>query len=99
MASTEELAIKLEQVDSRSKSNTERLDKMEERQDHMDQLVAAVAVLTAEQKQFKSDLNEIKVDLKVLAEKPAKRWDGFVQAAVTALVSGIVGYMLAQIRF
>jgi hypothetical protein len=99
MASTEELAIKLEKVDSISKSNTERLDKMEGRQDHMDQLVASVAVLATEQKQFKSDLTEIKADLKVLADKPGKRWDGFVQAGITALISGIIGFMLAQISF
>jgi hypothetical protein len=65
----------------------------------MDQLVASVAVLATEQKQFKSDLTEIKADLKVLADKPGKRWDGFVQAGITALISGIIGFMLAQISF
>lgn len=97
MASTEELAIKLEKVDSKSKSNTERLDKMEERQDHMDQLVASVAVLATEQKQLKFDVTEIKADVKALADKPGKRWDALVGTVIAALVAGVIGYMLARV--
>ncbi|MDF2838975.1 MAG: hypothetical protein K0S60_678 [Evtepia sp.] len=97
MASTEELAIKIEKIDSRSKTNTERLDKMEERQDHMDQLVASVAILATEQKQLKEDVTEIKADVKALAHIPGKRWEGLVQTMIAALVAGVVGFMLAQI--
>lgn len=41
--SNEEIAAAIADVENRAKSNTHRLDKMEERQDNLDKLVAAVA--------------------------------------------------------
>ena len=41
--SNDEIAAAIADVESRAKSNTHRLDKMEERQDNLDKLVAAVA--------------------------------------------------------
>ena len=41
--SNEEIAAAIADVESRAKSNTHRLDKMEERQNNLDKLVAAVA--------------------------------------------------------
>lgn len=97
MASIEELIIKLEKADSRIKSNTERIDKMEERQEHMDQLVASVAVLATEQKQLKQDVTEIKTDVKTLANKPGKMWEGFVQTVIAAFVAVVIGFIMGQI--
>lgn len=97
MPTTEELAIKLEGVDGRGKSNTHRIDKLEERQDNMEQLVSSVALLATEQEHIKGDVTEIKADVKTLAEKPAKRWDALVGVIVSALAAGMVGFILGQI--
>lgn len=97
MPTTEELAIKLEGVDSRGRSNTHRIDKMEERQDNMEQLVSSVALLATEQEHIKGDVTEIKADVKTLAEKPGKRWDALVGVIISALAAGMVGFILGQI--
>lgn len=49
MATTEELSVKLVEIEQRGKSNSHRLDKVEERQDNLDKLVSSVEVLATRQ--------------------------------------------------
>lgn len=69
----DEITEKLVEVDQRSKSNKHRLDKVEERQDNLEQLTNAFTKMETEQSYIKKDVGEIKADVKTLAEKPAKR--------------------------
>ena len=93
----EELAMKLQEVDDRSKSNLHRLDKMEERQDNFDRLVSSVTELANEQKHIKDDISDIKGGLKTLTEKPAKRWDSIVDKIIMLVVAAMVAAILAKI--
>ena len=74
----EDIAVKVVEIDQRSKSNTHRLDKVEERQDNLDKLVSSVSALANEQEHIKEDVTEIKTDVKSLTERPGKRWDSIV---------------------
>lgn len=91
----DEVAEKLIEVEQRSKSNTRRLDTMEKRQDNLEQLTQAVAVMQKEQEYMKEDLTEIKADVKILAEAPAEKWKNAVNTAITVIVGGVVGYLLS----
>lgn len=91
----DEMAVKLTETESRSKSNTKRLDKLEERQDAMDRLVTSVEVLATREESVEKDVKEIKGDVKALAEKPAKRWDGIVDKILAALAGGFVAWIIA----
>lgn len=82
---TEEMAVKITEVEARSKSNTKRIDTMEERQDNFDKLVTSVEVLAAKQETVETDVKEIKSDVKALAEKPAKRWDSQEISQINAI--------------
>ena len=93
----EELAVKVAAIDQRSKSNTHRLDTMEERQDHFDQLVSSVAALVNEQEHIKDDVTEIKADVKTLTEKPARRWDALVGQVIALVAAALVGALLARL--
>ena len=97
MATTEELSVKLVEIEQRGKSNSHRLDKVEERQDNLDKLVSSVEVLATRKETGETDVKEIKSDVKALTEKPAKRWDGIVDKLIWLLISGAVGYLAAQI--
>ena len=88
---------RLTEIDNRSRSNSKRLDEVEKRQDNLDSLVASVAVMAKEQEYIKSDVTEIKSDVKSLTEKPAKRWDSMTDKVVWAVVAAIIAYCLAQI--
>ncbi|MCI5680191.1 hypothetical protein [Anaerotignum sp.] len=89
-----EMAEKLVDVEARSKSNTKRIDKLEERQDNLEELTKAFSVMENEQKHIKTDVGEIKEDVKQLVEKPAKRWDGVVDKAIAVIVGAVVGFLL-----
>ena len=89
----DDIAIKVAEVDHRSRSNTHRIDKLEERQDHLDRLVATVATLASEQCNIKDDVKEIKADVKCLNDRPAKRWD----AVIAAIIAGVVGYLIGVV--
>lgn len=90
-----EMEVKLSETDQRSRSNTKRLDKMEQRQDSLEKLTEAVSVMKTEQDNIKGDVTEIKADVKNLAEKPAKRWESVIDKAITAFVGAVVGFLLS----
>lgn len=89
-----EMAEKLVEVEARSKSNRKRLDKMEERQDNLENLTKAFSVMQNEQEHIKEDVGEIKDDVKQLVAKPAKRWDGIIDKAIAVIVGAVVGFLL-----
>ena len=93
----EELIALTHDNEQRSKSNEHRIDKLEEQQKQLSDLVSAVAVLAEKQSQIGDDVDDIKREIKVLAEKPAKRWDGVVDKIISAIIAAIMGYALARI--
>lgn len=104
----QEMAVKLAEVDARSKSNTHRLDEVEEKVDTLQRLATAVEVMATEQRHQTETMTEIKNDVTALGtkvdaieKKPGKRWDGIVDkffygvvgALATALAGGLI-YLL-----
>lgn len=90
---------RLTEVESRSKSNTKRLDDMEKRQDNLDDLVSTVKVLADREKRVEDDVKEIKTSVNELKDKPVKRFDGIVDKIIFTVVGGIVGYVLIKLGF
>ena len=102
----QEMAVKLAEVDARSKSNTHRLDEMDEKVDTLNRLATAVEVMATEQKHQTETMAEIKEDVTALGtkvdaieKKPAKRWDGMVDKVLYGLVGAIVTAMGAGLVY
>ncbi len=108
----EEMAVKLAEVDARSKSNTHRLDELGEKVDVLNRLTTAIEVMAAEQKhqgetmaEIKNDVTALDKKVEAIEQKPAKRWDGMVEkviygivgSLVTALGAGLI-YLLTVVR-
>ena len=85
-----EIEHRLTEVESRSKSNAHRLDEMEKRQDDLDELVSTVKVLADREVRVENDVKSLKI-------KPLKRWDSIVNTVLIALVTAIVGFLLARL--
>ena len=92
-----ELAVKVQQVEDRSESNSRRLDEVEKKLADNDQMLASIARLDQRQEDMDTDVKEIKTDVKALAIKPAKRWESVVDKALMAAVTAIVGYVLIKL--
>lgn len=90
---------RLTQVESRSESNTIRIDELEKRQNNLDELVGTVKVLAVREENVENDVKEIKNDVKSLTNKPGQRWDGLVDKIITTIVAIIIGFILAKVGF
>ena len=93
----EENAIRLAEVEARSKSNTHRIDALEKNQEALHKLATAAEVMATEQKHQTETMTEIKTDVTVLGQKvdaiekkPAKRWDGMVEKVIYGIVGSLV---------
>lgn len=88
---------RLSKVEERAKSNTKRLDEVEERQNNLDDLVASVRVLATREERVEKDVTEIKSDVKSIKEKPGKRWEAMVDKIVWAVLAALIAFLLGRI--
>ena len=88
---------RLSKVEERAKSNTKRLDEIEERQNNLDELVASVRVLATREERVEKDVTEIKADVKSIKEKPGKRWEAMVDKIVWAVLAAVIAFLLGRI--
>ena len=93
----EELIALTHENEQRCKSNSHRIDQLEKQQENLEKLISAVAVIADKQTRLEADVGDIKRDIKTMAEKPAKRWDGVVDKIISAIIAAIMGYALARI--
>ena len=100
----EELAVKLAEVDARSRSNTHRLDTVERNSEALHELAASVKVMAGELKRQGDAVEEIKEDVTALGrkvdgieKKPGKRWEGLVDKLIWAVAGAVVAFLLARI--
>ena len=94
---TEELAIKLTEVDSRSKSNTHRINELSGEIEAVNRLARAVEVMATKQDTMSDTLTRLDGRVETLEAKPAKRWDSIVDKLIWLAVSGAVGFLAAQV--
>lgn len=90
---------RMTEIESRSKSNTRRIDEMEKRQNDLDELVGTVKALAVKEERVENDVKEIKNDVKLLANKPAQRWEGIVDKILFGVVGAVVGYIMIKLGF
>ena len=97
----QEMAVKLAETEARSKSNTHRLDKIEEDFDALNKLASAMEVMANEQKhqgeavaEIKNDVTALGTKVDAIEKKPGKRWDGMVDKFLYGLV-GVLATALA----
>ena len=88
---------RLTETESRSKSNTHRIDDLEKWQRDQHQLISSVAVMAEKQTRIEEDVGEMKQDVKSILEKPAKRWEGVVTKILTGLAGAFVAWILMQL--
>ena len=90
------MAVKLQEVESRSKSNMHRIDALEKNQDAINQLATSTAVMAQIISTMGDRIDSMSNDIKDLKEIPASRWKFVVEKAIYVLVAGIVGFALSK---
>ena len=76
------------------KSAHHRIDGLQEMSKDIKELATATAQIATETKALREDYLKVDKRIETLESKPAKRYETFVTACLTALGGGIVGYLL-----
>lgn len=95
----QELEHRLTEVEDRAKTNTGRLDEVERRQNHLEELVVSVKVLAIRQENVESNVKEIKKTVNELAGKPGRRWESIVEKVLLTAIGAIILYIMAKLGF
>lgn len=90
------IQAKIAEIEARSKSNTHRINDLEEDNRALHTLATSVEVLATKQDTIESTVQEIKTDVKELKAVPGSKWEALVKAVVTAIVGALVGFALAH---
>ncbi len=93
----EDLAVRLEGVDGRSRANTRRIEEIERHQAENDKMLNTIALIAQRQDTMDSDIKEIKGDVKLLTSKPARRWEMVTDKLILAVAAGIAAYIMAKL--
>lgn len=89
-------AVKLAEIDQRARSNTRRIEKLEEVQDEIRSLATSTAVMAQRLGEVENHVDEIKTSVKTLEDKPGNRWEKFVEKLIWLIVGGVIAAALAQ---
>ena len=89
----EEIAVRLEAVDQRGKSNTHRIEDLERDYQVLSRLATAVEVMATKQESMSDSVDKLAGKVDALEKVPAKRW----QLVVEIVVAAVVGFLLAKI--
>ena len=89
---------KVAHLEERAKSNTKRLDEVEQEVKENRELTVAVKEIATEMKHLREEQSSMNERLKIIEEKPSRNWDKIVTTiigtVVGALAGGIIGLIL-----
>ena len=88
---------RLTAVEERAKSNSHRLDELEDTATAINRLATSMEVMTVKQGQVAENVEKLDVKVTALESKPAKRWEGIVDKAVWAVLAAVIAFILARI--
>lgn len=88
---------RLTEVESRSKSNTKRLDEHDEAIEKNNELIGAIKELAVETKYMRSDLNETIDKVNKLESKDNDKWEKFKWLIVGGLVTILLSYIAVSV--
>lgn len=92
-----ELIQRLTTLEDRTKSNTHRIDSLEEKVENIHELATSVKLLASETKAMREDVNKMDNRLKIVEEKPAKNWDKVTMTIIGTVVGAIAGGFIGLI--
>ena len=95
-----DLAVHLQEVDSRCKSNEHRLDEHDEAIKEMRDDQKTLIKLTNSVENIANSMLDVNNKVTVLENRPAqetkKRWDSISDKLLWLFIAGVAGYLLAQ---
>lgn len=98
------LEARVIETEQRSKSNSHRLDRLEGKVEDLSGIVATLQVfdqrmdnLEQGEKETREEVKGLRGDIQELMQKPAKRWESIVAAAIGAVVAGLIAFVFFKL--
>ena len=88
---------RLAAVGQRAKSNTHRLDKVEESTQLLNRLATSMEVMAQRQEQVADTVDKLDCKVTALENKPAKRWEALADKALWSVCAAVIGFILAKL--
>ena len=88
---------RLTQVEQRCKSNSHRLEKLEESTEAINRLATSMEVMVSKQEQVAETVEKLDGKVTALEEKPVRRFDGLVDKIIWAVCAAVIAFLLARI--
>lgn len=92
-----EFAQHLAEIDARSKSNTKRLDRLEELTETVHELATTMKLLADKQERTAETVERLDTKLSAIEQEPAKRWKAVVEKVLMTVVAALVGFVMARL--
>lgn len=92
----EDLAIKLQQTYDRSIRNEKRIEQLETDQKALNELTLSVQELVINQTNMKTDIAEIKDNIKEITSIPTERWEKVVESVLSVVVGAFIAWIIAS---
>lgn len=92
-----EIFVKINENHGRIKALENRMDKMEEQSQAINDLALSVKELAVNMNVMNEKQEDQNKRLSVLENKPARRWELVVELVITTLVGALIGFLLSRL--
>lgn len=92
----EDQAVKLKEVEERSKGNSRRIESLEKKVDDLSDVVGVLQAMKKDLEYLTDTVKETKEDVKSLKSLPAKRWNDLVEKVLYGIVGAVLAFLLAK---
>lgn len=93
----QDLNVAVAEIRGNVDRNTGRIKDLEKKTDAVAKLAEAVAVMAEHMKALDDKIDGMQTSVNNLTARPGKNWDALVKIALTALVTGVIGWVLGKI--
>lgn len=92
-----EIVGRLSAVEQRSKSNSHRLEALEQQTEAVNRLATSVAVMAEKVDTTGKKVDGLCTDVQELKSEPGKRWKLVVEKVIYIVVAAVIGFILARL--
>lgn len=93
----DDIAVEITDLKRRQTVSEHRIADLESELKDIRQLTTAVVQVNDKVDRLKSDMDEVKTDIKMITARPGKWWDKVISAALGAVAAGLTTAILALI--
>ena len=96
MVTNEEIALRLQEIGDRTRSNVYRIEKLEQSTEAINRLATNMEIMVVKQERVADTVEKLDGKVTALESKPAKRWENVTEKMLLTVVAALVGFVLAH---